>query len=133
MWVRMSLPRAHLVVDIGLTGVTPGRQVDVAEDQRVPRGFMVSDHMSVDVTTAVDLRLGTKCQAGLRTHLQFAPRPHTPIPFSSSAMYLIAGQTHPVLLACSTVLTRLGHIQTCCRDGTYCHQMGTPGQWCHSI
>lgn len=66
-----------LVVDISLTDITPGRQVNTAEDQRVFRGFMVADHMGIDIATAV---------------------------------HLIASQTHPVLLDCSTGLTRLGHI-----------------------
>lgn len=43
------------MVDIGLTLVTPGRKVNIAEDQRVARGFMVLEHMGIDVTTAVDL------------------------------------------------------------------------------
>lgn len=57
------------MVNIGLTLVTPGRKVDVAEDQRVSRTFMVLEHMGTDVTTAVDLRLGSECPAGISTHL----------------------------------------------------------------
>lgn len=87
-------------MDIGLAEVTPDRQVNVAEDQWVSRGFMVLDHVGIDETAAVDL---------------------------------IARQTHPIFLECSTVLTRLSHIQACCGFGAYCHQMGTPGHWCHSI
>lgn len=52
---QRPLLRAHLVVNIGLTWVTPGRQVDVAEDQWVSRAFMVPDHMGIDVAAAVDL------------------------------------------------------------------------------
>lgn len=126
------LPRAHLVVNIGLTWVTPGRQVSVAEDQWVSRAFMVPDHMGIDVTAAVDLRLGSECWAGISTHLWFVTGP-TSAPSPFSAAYLVARQTHPILLKCSTVLTRLAHIQACFRDGAYCLQMGAPEQWCHSI
>ena len=59
-----GLPRAHLVVNVGLTVVTPGRQVGVAEYQRVSQAFMVLEHMGVDVTTAVDLRLGSEHWVG---------------------------------------------------------------------
>lgn len=89
-------------------------------------------HVGIDVTTTVDLRLGSKCWVGISTHLWFAPEPTSnPSPFS--AAYLIARQTHPVLLEYSTVLTRLGHIQAGFRYGAYCHQIGTPGKWSHSI
>lgn len=89
--------------------------------------------MGTDVTTAVDLGLGSEYRAGISTHLQFVPGPTSiPSPYSSTA-YLIAGQTHPVLLECSTVLTSLGHVQAGFGYGTYCHQMGTPGQRCHGI
>lgn len=93
---------------------------------------MVLHHMGIDVTAAVDLRLGSECWAGISTHLWFVPGP-TSAPSPFSVAYLIARQTHPILLKCSTVLTRLGHIQACFRNGAYCHQMGTPQQWCHGI
>lgn len=55
------------MVDIGLAEVTPGRQVNVAEDQWVSRGFMVLDHMGIDKTAAVDLRLGSIRQGSAPT------------------------------------------------------------------
>lgn len=65
-WLK-NLAQAHLVVDIGLTEVTPGRQVNTAEDQRVFRGFMVADHMGIDIATAVHLRLERDCHRLLGT------------------------------------------------------------------
>lgn len=70
-----GLPRTHLVVDIGLTLVTPGRKVNIAEDQRVSRGVMVLEHVGIDVTTAVDLRLGQEWWARISTHLWLVPGP----------------------------------------------------------
>lgn len=126
-----GLPRTHLVVDIGLTLVTPGRKVNIAEDQRVSGGFMVLEHVGIDVTTAVDLRLGVSVgQGSAPTCGLFLGQPPTHL---LPVAYLIARQTHPVLLEFSTVLTGLGHVQACFRNGADCRQMGTPRQWCHSV
>lgn len=60
---RLNHPaQAHLVVDISLTEITPGRQVNTAEDKWVCRGFMVVEHMGIDITAAVDLRLESHCR-----------------------------------------------------------------------
>lgn len=56
-WVKHPA-QAHLVVDISLTEIIPGRQVNIAEDQWVFRGFMVVDHMGIDIATAVHLEVG---------------------------------------------------------------------------
>lgn len=73
--------------------------------------------MSVDVMTAIDLRLGKECWVEIRP-TRVAPG-STSTPHSSLTAYPDSRQTHPVLLECSTVLTRLGHIQPCLRYGAY--------------
>lgn len=55
------------MVDVSVTDVTPGRQVNTAEDQWVFRGFMVADHMGIDIATAVHLRLESDCHRLLGT------------------------------------------------------------------
>lgn len=55
------------MVDISLTDVTPCRQVNTAEDQRVSRGLMVADHVGIDIATAVHLRLEGDCHRFLGT------------------------------------------------------------------
>lgn len=43
------------MVDISLADITPGRQVNTAEDEWVLRGFVVVDHMGMDIAAAVHL------------------------------------------------------------------------------
>lgn len=63
------------MVDISLTDITPCRQVNTAEDQRVSRVLMVADHVAIDIATAVHLRLESDCHRLLGTSSSLLPGP----------------------------------------------------------
>lgn len=94
-----------LVVDVGLAEVAPDGQIGEAQNDGVFCRDSMDHHVLVHVPSTVNLREGSTLDNPETKHTY-----HTKYP--SVRVYLVAGETDPVLGLSATVLTRNKHIQT---------------------